>query len=116
MGETNQHFFGQMALSSQTFKKRPLEFFFFCIDLSHFCSNHWKVITSSSNDDEKIEHKLAWSSVIFHDFYQKKNVPGRSNNKKKIDQKVADDKNDFTEVQGFFMLISHYKKCMKVDK
>ena len=29
---------------------------------------------------------------------------------KKIDQKVADDKNDFTEVQGFFMLISHYKK------
>ena len=47
---------------------------------------------------------------------KKKNVPGRSNNKKKIDQKVADDKNDFTEVQGFFMLISHYKKCMKVDK
>ena len=53
---------------------------------------------------------------LFFMIFIKKNVPGRSNNKKKIDQKVADDKNDFTEVQGFFMLISHYKKCMKVDK
>ena len=51
--------------------------------------------------------------LFFMIFIKKKMFQGVQiihNSMKKIDQKVADDKNDFTEVQGFFMLISHYKK------